>query len=847
MSNPFAALAKRAGAAEQNDERDGRPARARPDGDEEPVRRGRPIPAGQQGQQEEPLHEFTGTVLGLKVYNDWGRAQLALIGKPDILSITGTMVAQFNDGDSFTISARLKHHPKYGSSYDVVSYAPHVEPDPRSLIRFISKHYKGIGDKTARAFVDAISKAHGEPGLERLRQQLVNEPWAVDFSIINKGSKAKFDAGEDQTDRVKTLAAYVQRDLALKLRSTPTKVLEALAVALVGQLNDDQRKQPVHSAWAALSANPYKFVRKIRGWGFGAADSLAREVGLPMNMKERLAALVDHAVDQQCAALGHQYLTREQVRAAVAKVDPAADWQAALNHGLEAETVVLDDESDVEGQRIYPRPLYLAEVAAAKAIAKLMEPCKPLVRLKRGDKAEIDELRQRVQATAIGLGPHFRKGLDESQIDAVVNILTARVRIHTVTAKPGSGKTAVTEVVAAIAKDKRFSFCSPTGKGAKVLNKRAARCGYTASTVHSLLQGSEDEGFAVNKNNPLETDVNVVDEAGMPGIQLAQAALEANNDRAHLVLLGDYRQLQSVPPGNFLRDLLRIKGIDHNELTIVHRNSGGIAEVIDQVDQGVIDCVDRPGVTFSHGLGDATEDFELIKGRYLEAVAKAGIENVALLMSRRKGELNEPAWNTTYANQQLRDACNPTGAKVPGTRFFLEDRIIIRANMDVAPWSDSIRTGKTDDDDDDKVKVVNGDTGRIAEAWPQPDKPGAMFLKLMLDDGRAVCFPSQDSNELDWSYALTVHSAQGSEYKEVLVVATPGSPNFVNRTSLFTGLSRAVENLQVFGNDSDLRKIAATPAPRRNSALVERVMAALEMEDDDETPTDVARDTRRAA
>ncbi len=844
MSNPFAALASRnAPAAAESGGAPGR--RPQQTGQAGQVGQGARPQGGYSGSRnEEPLREMTGTVMGLRVFGEWGMAQFALIGKPDIVRITGNMVAQLADGDSFTISGRTKNHPKYGSSIDVVSFAPHIEPDPRSLIRFISKNYKGIGDKTARAFVEAVSKADGEQGLEKLRQQLVNEPWAVDFGIINK-SKAKFDAGDDSDEQLKTLAAYVQRDLALKLRSTPSKVLETLALSLVGKLGEDGRKTPVHSAWVLLTKNPYQFVRKVRGWGFGAADAVAKEVGLPMDSADRLAALVDYAVDQQCTALGHQFLTRDQIRMAVAKVDPAVNWEAALEHGFAAETIVLDDENTLAGQRIYPKALYQAEKRAAEALVKLLEPAKPLWRYKRGDAAEAKQLRSQIQATAIGLGPHFARGLDESQIDAIQNILTSRVRVHTVTAKPGSGKTAVMEVLTAMLKGKSFSFCSPTGKGAKVLNKRVARCGHSASTVHSLLRGSEDTGFAVNKDRPLESDVVVVDEAGMPGIQLAVAALEAVNDRGHLVLLGDYRQLQSVPPGNFLKDVLGIEGVDHSELTKVHRNSGGIKEVIDQVDEGVIDCVDRPGVTFSHGLGDASEDFEMVKGRYLEDVKDAGIENVALLMSRRKGEPNEAGWNTTYANLVLRDTCNPHGAKVPGTRFFLEDRIIIRDNMDVKPWSDN---PAADDDDVDDVRVVNGDTGRIAEARPQKDKPGAMDLKLMLDDGRAVCFPSQECNVLDWSYALTVHSSQGSEYKKVLVVATPGAPTFVNRTSLFTGVSRATDDLRVFGNDSDLRKIAATPAPKRNSALAERVAAARNVEDETDTADAMrSRESRRAA
>ena len=74
------------------------------------------------------------------------------------------------------------------------------------------------------------------------------------------------------------------------------------------------------------------------------------------------------------------------------------------------------------------------------------------------------------------------------------------------------------------------------------------------------------------------------------------------------------------------------------------------------------------------------------------------------------------------------------------------------------------------------------------------------------------------------AYALTIHSAQGSECLNVALVVTPGNEDFMNQNMLFTGQSRARQQLSIHGDDWVIKKIAATPMPMRNSALVERVV-----------------------
>ena len=152
-----------------------------------------------------------------------------------------------------------------------------------------------------------------------------------------------------------------------------------------------------------------------------------------------------------------------------------------------------------------------------------------------------------------------------------------------------------------------------------------------------------------------------------------------------------------------------------------------------------------------------------------------------------------------------------------------------------------------DDSKPVKKRVVNGDKGTIV-AYAMPPNQARLgspqWIRLALDDGQVVEFPGSDMSSLEHAYAGTVHSAQGSEFKHVIAVVTPGHPDFMNQNMLFTGLSRAQTSLSVHGDDRAIKRIAATPMPARNSAIVERVKMRLqeieaEAKKDDETETRV--------
>lgn len=775
--------------------------------------------------------EIIGRLDSLKMIGDWAVGQIWNDSLARV-KITGKDLSELVEGLEYVFVGYNKTHPTYGDSLEVVAATPHISPSLSALTRFISINFKGVGLFKADRFVKSVQEVEGVEGLERLRHKLINEPHTVDLSGLADG--AAYVARTDEASDVSLgRQSAVYRELATKVGSIPgvrSTLFKGLAKWLVAR-NGPYEGSVVPAdlslrCWAMFALDPYTPIRDVEGYDWTMADAIGRATNVPRDQPQRLSALVKHALDVGCEQRGHTFLSEAELLATILRIDPRVNVTVALQVALRDGLVVQDS-----GDRIYPVNLFKAEKSVAQSLSRLITAGDPLL---RGSEKEVNA---DISKTALKLG--FKSGLDDSQLKAVSNILRSPCRIHTLTGGPGCGKTSVMEVLASMLPHKEIVFATPTGKAAKVLSNRLSRLGLSASTLHSTLGGGVDGGFAHNEEEPLLGDLLVIDESSIPDLELMDAALRAMNDGMHLILLGDPAQLPSIGPGRVLRDILELQEVDHNHLSTTHRNSGGILELIQSCGAGRIEIKDTPGVHFSRELGAAKDQFSQVADAYRDAVARRGYENVILLMSRRKGKEDEPDWNTTYANSVLRKLCNPDGVKIPGTNLHVNDRIIITANMEV----DHRDSGSPE-------RVVNGDTGTII-GCAAPSGRGSAQLKrnitpdhidLRLDDGRTIRFPGQLApTALSHSYALTVHAGQGSEYKEVILVATPGAAAFINQNMLFTGLSRAREDLKIFANNADLVKIAATPSPPRNSALVERVKEALESD----TPVESERIAQR--
>lgn len=751
--------------------------------------------------------KLIGRLHAVKLFNDWGKATFIEKSTGNVMTVTGKAVAEMDNKKIYEITVSEKRHPKWGVSFEINHFLEYIECSRTALSKFLCKHFKGIGKVTA----DKVVKSYEEQGdLEGLRQALLTNPYSIDFSSFTKRPvQAEIRSG---------LVNFIQNSLFLRfgglkeLDARNYKLLSNwLADVLSEKYEGDMAKcaEPVTEALEIFTGNPYAPVKFVSYYGFKIADSVGMMLNIPRSDPRRLEALTAYVLEQNCNNNGHAFLYENEFNACLKRYDATVDPAVAIRCALAGGQSIVRVDS-----RYYTGNNYRNERELAVMLAERLDV--EATPVWNGSRDGLDEVVAQACREAGIL-------LDDSQYEGLVNLFTQPTTLHSVTSGPGCGKTRLVEILSKImGKSKIIQFCAPTGKAAKVLNSRISKLNFTATTIHSLLGVRSEGQFNHNASNPLPCDILIVDESGMNDLAISHALISACKPHTHIIFLGDTKQLPSIGPGNVLGDFMRLHA-DHNRLTKTHRNSGGILKIVNEIGEGYCHIRNYEDVTFRPLPDASAETVEEVLKIYEEAVRRCDqdLSRIGLLVARRVGKPEEPGWNVTYLNHQLQKRFNFNGRKIAGTRFHINDRIIIKKNATLNQPDPANPFGEQEQDKEMRVAVVNGDTGFIIDEIINPEDGKLAFLLLKMDDDRVIYYPSDSVPEMDLAYALSVHASQGSEYDHVLFLNVNGSPNFIHRGIPFTACSRAKVHLHVFTEPDVLTQIARRPIPPRNTYLVE--------------------------
>lgn len=128
-------------------------------------------------------------------------------------------------------------------------------------------------------------------------------------------------------------------------------------------------------------------------------------------------------------------------------------------------------------------------------------------------------------------------------------------------------------------------------------------------------------------------------------------------------------------------------------------------------------------------------------------------------------------------------------------------------------------------DEDGELGVFNGDSGRVCEI----DKENET-LKVKFDDGRIVKYDKKNLANLSYSYAITVHKSQGSEFDYCIIPCENTSVLLLNRNLIYTAITRAKKFVCLVGKREILKRmIDNNHEERRNSSLAYRIKKKYKM------------------
>lgn len=708
----------------------------------------------------------------------------------DEIVVTGNF-ADVAEEMPYRFFGKLVDHPKYGQQFQADNYQNEAPTTKEGIIQYLSgDDFPGLGKKTAEKIVALL----GLTAIDQINQ---------DPSVLDPLN----------------LKTEVKQTLIDNL--TSNNGVEQIIIGLNGYGFGSRLASAIFERYKektlqVIQENPYQLVEDINGVSFKRADQIAEQLGIGTQSPQRIQAGLLQILGELAMSDGNTFTSAEPllngtIRLLQESRNESVDPQLIADQLLElgkAQKVV------GEGDRIFLKGLYDAEWQAAEHLNRILQASD----LKTFDD-EIIEKQMRLVERNLGIT------YDESQESAILSAIQSHVFL--LTGGPGTGKTTIINGIVNLYaklhdlsldinqyKDKPFPIllAAPTGRAAKRMSETT---GLPASTIHRLLglTGRENNDDVTAKD--LEGSLLIVDEMSMVDIYLFRTLLRAVPDSMQIVLVGDKDQLPSVGPGQVFFDLLSSHRVKAMELSTIYRqdDDSSIIPLAHEVkmgrlpadftqnksDKSFIRCnayqmpsVIEQIVGKAKKRGFTADDFQVLAPMYR---GPAGVTRLNTLIQ----EIMNPLSDTRKKEVEFR-----------GEKFRIGDKVLHLVNSP-------------------ENNVFNGDIGSIvgitfAKAKGNSDKVDKLTVAF---DQTEVTYPRNEWDKLTLAYCTTIHKAQGSQFKMVILPMVMQYSRMLQRNLLYTAITRAKSTLILLGEQAAFEQSVKRQSVNRNTALVDRLTATI--------------------
>lgn len=692
-------------------------------------------------------------------------------------------------GDTLKITGKFVEHKDYGEQFKIETFEKLMPQTLSALEKYLANgNIKGIGPATATKII----KKFGEETIHVLKF----EPEKLaQIKGISKDKAVEISESFVENWEVWQIVGFLER-FGIGAENAK-KVYDMLGV----------------NAIAEIEADPYILIDISRGVDFKQIDQMAIKLGIERENQKRVKSGIKYALikityNGHCCTLESNLI--EYVKTLL-NVNEAVIQDGIVNLKVNNEIVV---ENRNDEKWVYLYSFYKAENQIAERILKL-DKSKNMKKVSNIEK----ELKLVEEKTDIMLS--------EKQKEAIRAINDNNVTI--ITGGPGTGKTTIIKSIIEIYKQKKYKIvlCAPTGRAAKRMTETT---GEEASTLHRLLEiGKVDEESLFKKDSeyqgaPIDGDIIIVDEVSMVDMFIMSYLLDCIYLGTKLILVGDSDQLPSVGPGSVLQDLIASEKIVTVHLDKIFRQAAKSKIIVNahRVNNGK-GFISKEDPELEK---DSKQDFYFIKENSQEKILEEVLslcngrlkkfgdydffENIQVLSPTKKGLLG-----TKEMNKALQKELNPhregeNEKASMGAIFRIGDRVMqIKNNYDIS-WE-----RRSDGSVEIGNGVFNGEMGTITNIDEKQKN-----VRVKFDDEKVCWYEFNELEQLEHSYCITIHKAQGSEFDVVIMIIPQAAPMLLTRNLLYTGLTRAKKLLIVIGNDRIIDfMIRNVDSKKRNTGL----------------------------
>ena len=736
------------------------------------------------------MDNITGYVDHIVYQNsDNGYTVMTLVAEGEELTCVG-MCKGLGQGENISAEGEYIEHPVYGRQFKIQTYETVAPTDRAGMERYLgSGAIRGVGEALAARIVkkfgdDTFRIIEEEP--ERLAEvKGISERKAQEIAV-------QMEEKKDLREALVYLQQYgISNTLAVKIYNTYGMEM-----------------------YSVMRENPYRLAEDVSGVGFRIADEIAGRIGIHTDSDYRIRSGILYTL-LQAVGEGHCFLPLELLLRRASELLGVSEE----NIRPQVDNLIMDRKLVAKGDAVFAAAYYYAELNCANMLRNLNIPMLEAENLPAQDMA----IRKRLERMADNLSME----LDELQLKAVEESIKNGLFI--LSGGPGTGKTTTINMIIRYFESEGMDIflAAPTGRAAKRMTEAT---GFEAKTIHRLLELnsalSDDDtrraSFERDQENPLEADVVIIDEMSMVDIQLFQALLKAILPGTRLILVGDVDQLPSVGPGQVLRDLMNSEAFPMVTLEKIFRQAG---------ESDIVVNAHRINKGEQIALDNKSRDFFLLERNDVNVIYKHMIQliremlpkyvnatpfDIQVLTPMRKGSLGCETLNGIL--QRYLNPADPHKKEHSyGNTVFREgDKVMQIKNNYQLEWE---IVGRYNIPIDKGMGVFNGDMGRVLEI-----NETMSTLLVEFDDGRRVNYPFSGLEELELSYAITIHKSQGSEYPAVILPLLGGPRMLFNRNLLYTGITRARNCVTILGSSETVRNMIDNVSEnRRYTALESRI------------------------
>ena len=645
----------------------------------------------------------------------------------EILVIVGYLPF-VNVGDTVKLIGKYVEHKDYGRQFKVDTFEKIMPQTLSALEKYLaSGKIKGIGKATAKKIIkkfgeDTINifKLYPEKlaqikgiSLEKAKEMSESfiENWEV-WQIV--GFLEKFGIGAEHAQ----------------------KVFELYGVTAIDEIEN----------------NPYLLIDIARGVDFKQVDKMALDLGISSDNEKRVTSGIKYGLIR-VTNNGHSCTLKDNlIEFVINLLDVTSENVEDGIISLKSKDEIVEEKRENGDVFVYLKTFYITEEEIAYKTKRLLK-AKNVKEIKSFEK----ELKKVEKISNIELS--------EKQKQALKLINENNVTI--ITGGPGTGKTTIIKNIIDIyeEKGKKVVLAAPTGRAAKRMTETT---GKDASTLHRLLEIGkiDDDSFYKSMSKyegvPIDADVIIVDEVSMMDMFLMNYLLKCVYQGTKLVLVGDIDQLPSVGPGSVLKDLINSEEIPTIKLDKIFRQAARSKIIVNahRVNEG------EKFLSKSEEEEEMKDDFFFIKETSQEKMLSQIVslctgrlekygnydffQNIQVLTPTKKGMLG-----TKELNKVLQENLNPNLIGLPerasmGAIYRAGDRVMqIKNNYDIY-WE-----REKGEEKEIGSGVFNGEIGTIIKV-DEKEK----VVEIKFDDDKIAYYDYSELDQIEHSYAITIHKAQ---------------------------------------------------------------------------------------